>query len=61
MAQGKIPEKGCFPPEGGVKPLEILELATKVMKGVEGGGEGLPISVDHIDADGNIESVDLKL
>ncbi len=60
MAQGKIPEKGCFPPEGGVKPLEILELATKVLKGFEGGGEGLPVSVDHIDPDGNVESMDLK-
>ncbi len=59
MAQGKIPEKGCFPPEGGVKPLDILELATKVLKGFEG-GEGLPISVNHIDKDGNIESMDLK-
>ncbi len=60
MADGKIPEKGCFPPEGGVKPLDILELATKVLKGFEGGGEGLPISVDRIDADGNVSSMDLK-
>jgi len=60
MSQGRITEKGVFPPEGGVKPLDMLELATTALKSFKGGEEGLPISVDHIYKDGNMESMDLK-
>ncbi|MHB8895857.1 MAG: saccharopine dehydrogenase family protein [Candidatus Geothermincolia bacterium] len=60
MLEGKVPGKGVFPPEGGVVPTDMIELAGKVIKGT-GVGETVPIYIDHIDKDGKVESVDLKI
>jgi saccharopine dehydrogenase-like NADP-dependent oxidoreductase len=60
MKEGKVEGKGVFPPEAGVKPTDMLELAAKVIKGI-GMGETLPIYIEHIDKDGKVESVDLKI
>jgi saccharopine dehydrogenase (NAD+, L-lysine-forming) len=60
MKEGKVEGKGVFPPEGGVKPTDMLELAAKVIKGT-GMGETVPIYIEHIDKDGKAESVDLKI
>ena len=57
MGTGKIKEKGVLPPEGCVNPMDVLELArTKVRVGDKG---GLPIAVEHVDASGRLEEVDL--
>lgn len=60
MKEGKVEAKGVFPPEGGVKPTDMLELAAKVIKGA-GMGDSVPIYIEHIDKDGKVESVDLKI
>jgi saccharopine dehydrogenase-like NADP-dependent oxidoreductase len=60
MKEGKVTAKGVFPPEGGVLPTDMLELAAKVIKGT-GMGDSVPIYIDHIDKDGNVQSVDLKI
>jgi len=60
MKEGKVGMKGVFPPEGGVKPTDMLELAAEVIKGA-GMGETVPIYIEHIDKDGKVESVDLKI
>jgi len=60
MLQGKVTGKGVFPPEGGVVPTDMIELANKVIKGT-GMGDSVPIYIDHIDKDGKVESVDLKI
>lgn len=61
MVQGKIREKGVFPPEAGVVPAEMLGLAGEVLKGTAMGGGGVPIYIEHTDKDGNVESIDFKL
>lgn len=60
MSQGKVAGKGVVPPEAGVVPAEMLELAGKVIKGT-GMGDSVPIFIDHIDEAGNTESIDFKL
>lgn len=60
MAQGKIREKGVVPPEAGVVPAEMLELAGTVIKGT-GLADGVPIFIDHTGPDGRTESIDFKL
>ncbi len=60
MKEGKVGMKGVFPPEGGVKPTDMLELAAEVIKGA-GMGDTVPIYIEHIDKDGKVESVDLKI
>jgi saccharopine dehydrogenase-like NADP-dependent oxidoreductase len=60
MSQGRITGKGVLPPEAGVVPAEMLELAGKVIKGT-GMGDTVPIFIDHIDQAGNTESIDFKL
>jgi len=60
MKEGKVTEKGVFPPEAGVKPTDMLELAAKVIKGT-GMGDSVPIYIEHVDKDGKVESVDLKI
>ncbi len=60
MMEGKIAPRGVFPPEGGVQPTDMIELAGKVIKGT-GMGDTVPIYIDHIDKDGNVQSIDLKI
>ncbi len=59
MSQGQITEKGVFPPEAAVDPQQMLKLADKAVAsfGMKG---GLPIHIEHIDKDGNRESIELK-
>jgi len=57
MAQGKITEKGVFPPEAGVKPMDMLELAQKKVN--IGGKTGMPVVIEHIDKEGNVERMSL--
>jgi saccharopine dehydrogenase (NAD+, L-lysine-forming) len=59
MSQGRITRKGVFPPEAAVDPLEMLKGADKVIERFGMGG-GLPITVEHIDKDGNRTSHELK-
>ena len=60
MSQGKIPERGVFPPEAAVSPAELMAIAAEAVKGT-GVGDKVPISVEHIDAAGKKESVDFAL
>ena len=57
MAQGKITEKGVFPPEAGVKPMDMLELAQEKVN--IGGKTGMPVVIEHIDKEGNVERMSL--
>jgi saccharopine dehydrogenase-like NADP-dependent oxidoreductase len=60
MVQGRIRGKGVVPPEAGVVPAEMLELAGTVIKGT-GLADGVPIFIDHTGPDGRTESIDFKL
>ncbi len=60
MVQGKIREKGVVPPEAGVVPAEMLELAGTVIEGT-GMGDSVPIFIDHTGTDGKTESIDFRL
>jgi saccharopine dehydrogenase-like NADP-dependent oxidoreductase len=60
MSRGKIATKGVVPPEAGVVPVEMLELAGEVIKGT-GMGDEVPIFIERIDEAGNTESIDFKL
>jgi len=59
MARGKITEKGVFPPEAGVKPMDMLELAQEKVK--IGTKTGMPVVIEHIDKKGNVERMSLGL
>ncbi|MFB0500929.1 MAG: saccharopine dehydrogenase family protein [Candidatus Bathyarchaeia archaeon] len=59
MAQGKITEKGVFPPEAGVKPMDMLELAQEKVK--ISGKTGMPVVIEHIDREGNVERMSLGI
>jgi len=59
MGQGKITEKGVFPPEAGIKPMDLLELAQEKVK--IGGKAGMPLAIEHIDKDGNVERMSLGI
>jgi saccharopine dehydrogenase (NAD+, L-lysine-forming) len=60
MGQGKITLKGAFPPEAAVNPMDMIQLAGEVIKS-SGKGDSAPIFIEHIDKDGKVETVDLKL
>jgi len=60
MGQGKITLKGAFPPEADVSPMDMIQLAGEIIKS-SGKGDSAPIFIEHIDKDGNVETVDLKL
>ena len=60
MSQGRIIAKGVLPPEAAVNPVEMLALAAEMTERLGMGG-GLPLDIEHIDKDGNRESVELKL
>jgi len=57
MGQGKITVKGVFPPEAGIKPVDMLELAQEKVK--VGGKAGMPVVIQHIDKEGNVERMSL--
>lgn len=63
MQQGKITEKGVFPPEGCVNPVDFIELITKVMnldkKDKDSHDEFSGVIVQKIDADGNVEVIEI--
>ncbi len=61
LAKGKIQQKGVYPPEAGVPPLEFIGLIPKVMKldkTGEGGGFG-GVLVERIDAEGKVHTFNL--
>ncbi len=58
MGQGKITKKGVLPPEACANPLEVLELAAKVLK--SGGKGDLPLIIEHYDEQGNKTVIDYK-
>ena len=55
MAIGKIKGKGVFPPEACVDPLDLLALAKTHVK--MDGKSGMPLKIEHIDADGKVEEI----
>jgi saccharopine dehydrogenase (NAD+, L-lysine-forming) len=59
MNRGLITMKGTFPPEAAVDPLQMLRLADRAVQRF-GMGAGLPITVEHIDTQGNRTSGELK-
>ncbi len=60
IAEGKIDRKGVFPPEAAIRPTELLELASRVIKGA-GMGAKLPMDIEHVLPDGTVEMVDFKI
>ena len=63
MQQGKITKKGVLPPEGCVNPVDFIDLISKVMgldkKNKDSHKEFGGILVQKIDANGNIEIIDI--
>lgn len=59
MGQGRIIQKGVFPPEAAVEPLEALKLADLAIKALGIGG-GMPITIEHVDKDGKRSIVELQ-
>lgn len=59
MNQGKITEKGVFPPEGGVNPLDFLKLAQKAfdLGGPEEETGRSPFFVESIDSEGKVNRI----
>ncbi|MEA3221581.1 MAG: saccharopine dehydrogenase NADP-binding domain-containing protein [Thermodesulfobacteriota bacterium] len=62
MQQGKIAEKGVFPPEGCVDPQDFLDILPQVIKldKVKEGGESFGgLIVEMVDEKGNIKKIDI--
>lgn len=62
MQQGRITQKGIFPPEGGVNPADFIDLISKVMKLGEKKKEDGSFSgviVESVDAAGKVSIVDI--
>ena len=62
MQQGKVTAKGVYPPEGGVNPVDFIELISKVMKLEEKKKEDDSFSgviVESVDAAGNVSIMDI--
>jgi len=55
MATGKIKGKGVLPPEACVDPLDLISLAKTHVK--MDGKSGVPLKIEHIDADGKVEEI----
>ncbi|MHA1268459.1 MAG: saccharopine dehydrogenase family protein [Candidatus Helarchaeota archaeon] len=57
MNQGKIKEKGIFPPEGGVNPLDFIGQMQKFLKLKKVGDEkeGSPLIIESINAEGEVK------
>lgn len=58
MLQGKVERLGVFPPEAGVKPFDVLAMASVATKGLGMGGAE-SVHVRRIDAAGNESDVPL--
>lgn len=58
MGQGRITEKGVLPPEACANPLEVLTLASQVLK--SGGKGDLPLIIERFDEQGNRKMIDYK-
>jgi len=62
LARGKIDRKGVFPPEGGVNPLDFLEIIPSIMKldeKKEGGESFGGVIVEEVDENGNVKKIDI--
>ena len=57
MATGKIKGKGVLPPEACVDPLDLLALAKTHVQ--MDGKSGMPLKIEHIDANGKIEEIEI--
>jgi saccharopine dehydrogenase (NAD+, L-lysine-forming) len=57
IGKRSITLKGVFPPEAAVNPVEMIEIAGRIVKGT-GVGESVPIHIEHIDAEGRSEEVE---
>jgi saccharopine dehydrogenase (NAD+, L-lysine forming) len=60
IERGLITAKGVLPPEAALNPLQLMELTQEVFK-TSGMGESLPIYIEHINASGEVEVIDLAL
>ncbi|MCU0599647.1 MAG: saccharopine dehydrogenase NADP-binding domain-containing protein [Desulfobacterales bacterium] len=62
IQQGKISQKGVFPPEGCVNPVDFIDLITRIMKldkNKKGTESFSGVIVQKVDEDGNIETIDI--
>jgi len=59
MGMGKITEKGVFPPEAGVKPMDMIEISQEKVKLDQKAGLSPWIVIEHIDKEGNVETMSL--
>jgi saccharopine dehydrogenase (NAD+, L-lysine-forming) len=62
MQQGKITQKGVFPPEGCVNPMDFIDLITRIMKldkNKKGTDSFSGVIVQKVDEDGKIETIDI--
>jgi saccharopine dehydrogenase (NAD+, L-lysine-forming) len=62
LAQGKIARKGVFPPEGGINPLDFLEIIPSIMKlddRKEGGESFGGVIVEEVDETGKVKKIDI--
>jgi len=62
LARGKIPAKGVFPPEGGINPLDFLEIIPSIMKLDERKEDGESfggVIVEEVDESGNVKKIDI--
>ena len=61
MNQGKITEKGVFPPEGGVNPLDFIKIAQKTFNLGEVGDETevSPFIIESIDGEGKVKRISI--
>ncbi len=60
MGRGQIAQRGVFPPEVGVAPLQVLATAFKAAAAMgQGDDSGTSVRIDQIDADGTVTPVPL--
>ena len=59
MQQGKVSGYGVFPPEACVKPMDFMGLVKPVLELSQKGGSFQGIVIEKVDAEGNVEQVDL--
>jgi saccharopine dehydrogenase (NAD+, L-lysine forming) len=62
MQQGKVAGKGVYPPEGGVNPVDFIDLISKVMKLGEkkkGDDSFSGVIVERVDSAGNVSIMDM--
>jgi saccharopine dehydrogenase (NAD+, L-lysine forming) len=62
MQQGRIAQKGVFPPEGCINPMDFIDLITRIMKlnkDKKGTESFSGVIVQKVDEDGKIETIDI--